>query len=140
MRLFLLPAFCCLLGVGCNGHGKNDSGDPSDAVAVYGAVLQEELKGTKKGEGFYVFVDGKDPEPELLQRFQKQWPELQAGSKAPQGKANRVSMHSLKWFNRDTADVLGGSSNGIDGRQSRYRVVRKNGAWVVESARLEAQS
>jgi hypothetical protein len=137
MRPFLLLAALCVLGAGCNGNGKDDL---KDADPVYEAVLKEELKNAKKGEGFYVFVDGKDPAPELLKRLQKQWPELQPGSKAPKGKANCVSVENLKWINRDAAELHGGGSDGIDGRVSLFRVVRKNGAWVVESVKLEAMS
>jgi hypothetical protein len=123
---------------GCNGNGNE--GDPKDAPLVFEAVLKTELSGTKKGDGWYVFVDGVDPAPDALVLFQKNWAELQPGSKAPKGKANRVSISELKWIDRDTAELRGGFSNGMDGRGSRYRVVRKKGAWVVENAVVEVQS
>ena len=99
-----------------------------------------ELKGSKEGEGFYFFLGGKDPEPELLQRLQKQWPKLQPGSKGPKGKANRVSIDGLKWIDPKTVEMRGGFSNGMDGRSSRYRIVSKGGAWIVEQVVVEAQS
>jgi hypothetical protein len=138
MRPFLLLTALGVLSAGCNGNGG--AGAPGDPDPVYEAVLKEELKGANKGEGFYVFVDGKDPAPELLKRLQKQWPELQPGSKAPKGKANCIGVDSLKWINRDAAELHGGGSNGFDGRSSLYRVVHKDGAWVVESVKLEAIS
>ena len=50
------------------------------------------------------------------------------------------AVDGLKWIDRNTAEVHGGVSNGMDGRLSRYRVVRKRDNWVVESVVLEAQS
>ena len=135
MRQLIVLAGFCIISAGCNGEP-----DSKEAVHVYEAVLKEELKGSKKGEGFYVFIDGVDPEPELLKQFQKQWPELQPGSKKDRGQGIGVSVDGLKWIDRNTADLRGGFSNGKDGRGSRYRVVRKNGAWLVESAKVEVLS
>jgi hypothetical protein len=136
-HLVVLVALLALLA-GCNGN--DDPKDAKDAGPVYEAVLKVELKNSKKGEGWSVFIDGKDPEPEMLKRFQKQWPELQPGSKAPKGRADRVSLSELKWIDRSTAELRGGFSNGIDGRGSLYRVVRKKDAWVVESSKVEVES
>jgi hypothetical protein len=140
MRHLIVLATFCILCAGCNGDGNNDPKVVRDPVPVYEAVLKEELKATKKGEGFYVFVDGKDPAPDLLNKFQKQWPDLQPGSKAPKGKANHVSIDGLKWIDANTAELRGGFSNGMDGRGSRYRVITKNTEWVIESVVLEVQS
>jgi hypothetical protein len=136
MRHLIVAAGLCLMFSGC-GAG---TGAPRDAGAVYEAVLKVELKDAKQAAGSYVFVDGKDPSPELLQRFQKQWPELRPGSKAVRGKATSVSVGELKWLDDNTAELRGGFSDGRNGRGSRYRVVRKDGAWVVEKAVVEVQS
>jgi hypothetical protein len=136
MRCLIVMAGAFLCIPGCTRNGP----DVKDAGAVYEAVLKVELKDTVKGEGHFIFVDGKDPEPALLQRFQKQWPALQPGSKVPQGQANRVSIDGLQWIDAGAAELRGGSSNGMDGRVSRYRVVNKAGTWVVEKAVVEAAS
>ena len=104
---------------------------------VYETVLKVELKDAKKGEGFFVFIDGKDPSPQLLKQLHKTWPELRPGSKVPQGKANRVNLDELKWIDRNSAEVLGGFSNGMDGHGKRYRLTRKNGVWSIESVKTE---
>ena len=87
-----------------------------------------------------MFVDGKEPSPELLKHFQNQFPDLQPGSKVPQGKATRISLEELKWIDRNTAELRGGFSNGMDGRDRRYRLTRKKAEWTVQSVVLEAQS
>ena len=103
-------------------------------------MLKAELKDSKKGAGFFVFIEGKDPEPDLLKRFQKQWPELQPGSKAPKGKANRVAVDGLKFINLNSAEVRGGIGNGMDGSSNRYHLIRKKDEWAIEIVVLEAQS
>lgn len=140
MRHFMLLAALCIPAAGCHGAAKDGSKETKDAAPIYAAVLKEELKDTKQGEGLYVFVDGKDPSPDFLDRFREQWPELQPGSKAPKGKAKRVSVDSLQWIDSDTAELHGATSNGIDGRSSLYRVVRKGGVWVVDNVKLKAVS
>src|SRR5712692_1709994 len=114
-----------LVGAGCNGAPVRGPDEPKEPAAVYEVVLRHELKGANNGAGCYLFIDGKDPAPELLDRLLKQWPELQAGSKRPKGKATSVSLEELKWIDRNTAEVRGGFSNGIDGHHKRYRVIRR---------------
>jgi hypothetical protein len=133
MRRLVLLAASCVLAVGCGPKG------PEDAAPVYSAVLERELGGAE-GEAAYLFVDGKDPPPELLGRLRERWPELQPGSKAPQGKARRVSVGGLRWIGGDAAEVRGGWSDGTDGAGHLYRVVRRGGAWVVQSRTTDAVS
>jgi hypothetical protein len=140
MRSLIVSVTTCVIIAGCNADPEQGPKDAKETSLVYEAVLKAELKDAKKGEGFYVFVEGKDPEPELFKRFQKQWPELQPGSKAPKGKANRVALDEVKWIDRNTAEVIGGMSNGMDGHGNRYRLIRKNGAWTIDSIKLEFQS
>jgi hypothetical protein len=135
VRHLVLLAASCVLAVGC---GPGPEG-PGDAAPVFSAVLELELEGTE-GEAAYLFVDGKDPPPELLGRLREQWPELQPGSKAPEGKARRVSVGGLRWIGGDAAEVRGGWSDGTDGAGHLYRVVRRGGAWVVRSRTTEAVS
>jgi hypothetical protein len=134
MRRFILLAGLVVCA-GCGGEG-----DAKDEAAVFEAVIKAELKGTKDGDGYYVFVNGVDPEAELLKKLQKQFRELQPGSKAPQHQGNRVSVSELKWINRNTAELRGGFSNGKDGRGSEYRVGRQNNEWVVISSKVTVQS
>ncbi|MFO0969585.1 MAG: hypothetical protein U0793_28840 [Gemmataceae bacterium] len=138
MRPCFLLAVVPLFAAGCSGA---DDAKDKDPAAIYEAVLLEELKGAGKGEAFYVFVDGVDPAPDLLKRLKMRWPDLEPGSKAPvRGKANRVSFHSLKWLTGAVAELAAGVSNGMDGRGSRYRVIRKGDAWHIESAKVEFES
>jgi hypothetical protein len=58
----------------------------------------------------------------------------------PKGLAQRFSFGEVKWVDRDTAEVEGGFSNGMDGRANRYRLARKNGRWIVEKVERVAVS
>ena len=124
----------CLVCVGCGPRS------PREAAAVYEAVLRHEMQGFKNGEPIYVFIDGHDPTPELVGQLRQQWPTVQAGSAAPKGRALRVSFGELKWTGRNTAELQGTFSNGMDGRSSSYRLAWKNGQWEVERAELKAVS
>ncbi|MBI1832602.1 MAG: hypothetical protein HYR84_14265 [Planctomycetes bacterium] len=130
-----------LCGVGCNGVA--DVGG-NDAAPVYDIVFRAELKDAKNGAAHFLSVDYKDPAPELMAKLKKTWPELQPWSKKPAEKAKErsthVAAHDLKWIDRHTAEVQGGFSNGMDGRVNLYRVVNKNGDWVIESVKVIAQS
>jgi hypothetical protein len=94
-RIILFSAFCCFLA-GCTAADGDNGKASKDAHPVYEAVLKVELKEAKNGEGYYLFVDGKDPEPDLLTRLQKHWPQLQPGSKVPEGKATRINVGELR--------------------------------------------
>src|SRR5580765_3997166 len=136
MRKFICLAGLCFLMAGCNGNGNDvvvgPPDDPKrDPTPVYEVVFRHELKAAKTGAGHFLYVDGKDPSPELMKRLQKDLPDLLPGSKAPKReggpKARRVgvSVDELKWIDSNTAELMGGQSNGMDGHGSRYRVVRK---------------
>ena len=143
MRAFICLAGLCFLMAGCNGNGA-DIAPPDepkqDSTPIYEVVFRHELKGTKTGAGHYLSVDGKDPSPELMKRLQKDLPELQPLSKRPQDVKARVTgvgVDDLKWIDRDTAELMGGQSNGMDGHGSRFRVVRKRGVWTIDSVKVE---
>ena len=76
----------------------------------------------------------------MLDRFVKKFPAIQPSSKAPQGKSTHVGLSDLKWIDSNTAEVNGGFSNGMDGRHSLYRIVRRQGEWVVEKSEIKAIS
>ena len=140
MRHIIMLIGFCIVGIGCNGATVPPPEEAKDPTSVYETVLREYLKDAK-GEGCYLSVDGKDPAPELLKQLNKHWPELQAASKAPAvGKKNGVSVSDLNWLDRDTAQVRGGFSNGMDGHGARYRVVRKNGVWSIAGRDNEVMS
>jgi hypothetical protein len=134
MRRLPLIAGLCLITAGCG------AGSPEDEVAVYEAVLRKEVGEQRHVADVFLHIDGQDPSKEMLDRFVKKFPAIQPGSKAPKGKATHVSLSELKWINSSTAEVKGGFSNGLDGRHSLYRVVRKKGEWVVEKAEVKAIS
>ena len=140
MRHVLLMVGLCGVVVGCMGDAPPQAGDAKDPAPVYEVVIREELKAFPKGAGCYLFIDGKDPAPDFLKQMQKHWPELQPGSKVPKGKAHSVGLQDLKWIDRNTAEVEGGFSNGIDGHYKLYRVVRKDAAWTIESAKTTKTS
>ena len=137
--LLIILAGLCILSAGCNPKQHNDPA-PLYETVLREEFKREELKGAKTGQGVYVFIDGEDPTPELLKAFQKEWPDLQPGSRAPQRKAIRISIDGLRWIDANTAELRGGWSNGKDGRGSRYRIVRRGNAWIVESAVIDAES
>ena len=138
MRRYLIVAGFCILAAGCEGNGNGQPKDGRDAPGVFEVVLKAELKEAKKGEGHYLFVDGKDPAPEMMKRFNKLWPDLQAGSKVPkEGKAMRISIGELEWIDSNTAEVRGGFSNGMDGRGSKYRVIRSKDGWTIDKVTVE---
>jgi hypothetical protein len=132
-RVFLLVGLGLTVGCGGGTSGR-------DTAPIYEAILQHELEDQKNGEAVYLFIDGQAPPPELLDRLRQRWPTLQAGPKATKPRARRVALDGLAWIDRDTVEVRGGLSDGVDGRANLYRVVRKNGQWVVEKVELEAIS
>lgn len=135
MRRLIIIASLCVISAGC------EAPSPKDEAAVYEAVLHREVGEQAGVANVFLFVDGKDPTPEMLDQFVKKFPAPKAGSKVPaQGMATRVSLDGLEWINANTAEVSGGFSNGMDGRHSLYRVVRKQGEWVVEKAEVKAIS
>lgn len=127
----------CVLGVGCNGGAIDETRDLSP---VYEAALGETLKAPSKGEGFFLFVDGKDPAPDLLADLHKKWPKLEVGSKVPAGKADRLNLSKLEWIDRNTVELQSGQSNGMDGHVRRLRLTRSGGVWTVQSSKTEAIS
>jgi hypothetical protein len=118
----------CFASAGCTGAPVQET------TPVYEAVLRHELKEAAHVKDIYVTIDGKDPSPETLKRLQEQCPGAQPGSQAPQGNATHVGVRELKWIDRNTAELRGGFSNGMDGRGSHYHVIKKNGQWVVDRA------
>jgi hypothetical protein len=135
-RSFLLVCLC-MLANGCNGGPVDET---KDLPLVYEAALGETLKDPSKGEDSFLFIEGKDPAPELLDLLHKKWPKLEPGSKVPAGKANRINLSKLEWIDRDTVELRLGTSNGMDGRGQRLRLTRKNGVWTVASVKTEAIS
>ncbi|MBM3997802.1 MAG: hypothetical protein FJ303_27210 [Planctomycetes bacterium] len=143
MKRLILPFVLCLGTVGCDAAADgNDKG--KNAEAVYEIVFRAELKEAKDGAAHFLSVDNKDIGPELLAKLKKTWPALQPWSKRPEPKGKdrvvHIGVHDLKWIDRNTAEVRGGFSNGIDGRISGYRIIQRNGAWVIESVKVVAQS
>lgn len=136
MRRFVIIMSLCVAAAGC-ADGPPGS---EDELAVYEAVLRQEVGEQKQGTDVFLSIDGKDPSKEAFDRFVKKFPALQPASKAPKGKATHVGLSELKWINSNTAEVDGGFSNGMDGRQCTYRVVRKKGVWVVEQTVVKAIS
>ena len=137
MKRSLLFIALCLLAAGCNGGPVDET---KDLPTVYETALGELLKEPSKGEGFFLFIDGKDPTQELLDQLHKTWPKLDVGSKVPQGKADRINLSKLKWIDRDTVELQRGRSNGMDGHIQRLRLIRKDGIWTVASTTTEAIS
>jgi hypothetical protein len=115
------------------------NGAAQDPAPIYQAVLEHELPGQNKDKEVFLFIDGKDPAPGLLTALRQQLPKLQAGSKAPQGKATRIDLSDMK-AERGRAELRGTVSNGIDGKSQRFWLAKKNGTWVVEKAEVEARS
>jgi hypothetical protein len=126
MRRWIGVIGCLLVGAGCQGNSSRD------AMPVYQAVLRQEFQALKKDETVYLFIEGRDPAPELLARLREQWPMLKAGSKVPQGKAKRIDFGALKWIDSHTAELRFGFSDGMDGRNDHYRVTKQGEAWRVE--------
>jgi hypothetical protein len=150
MRRFIVLAVFCVIVAGCK---QPPDGKPGDVkvqkqgdeakelpAPVYEAVLRDNLKPPSKGEGSYLFVDGKDPAPELLKRLHKHWPELKPGSQVPNGTADRLSLTELKWIDATTAELRCGRSNGKDGVGKIYHLKKKDGEWMVDKAVVDAVS
>ena len=146
IRLIALSMIAFTL-VGC-GLRTGGTGSPGDADDVYEAALAHEIGGGT-GEKTYVMVAGADPSPGMLERIQKRWPNAQASSAKPkehekwepgQERSRHISVGELKWIDRDTAEVQGGFSNGMDGHHSTHRLVRKAGVWIVEKSTTGAIS
>jgi hypothetical protein len=114
-------------------------GADQNPAAIYEAVLKHELSGQNMDGEIFLFIDGKDPAPELLERLRQQFPKLEAGSKTPQGKATRIDISETK-AKRDSAELRATVSNGIDGRSQRFWLTKTKGTWVVEKTKLEAAS
>jgi len=135
-----MSRFFLMLGLGLTVVGCGDGGGVQDPVAVYEAVLERELGEPGNAAEAYLFIDGKAPPQETLDRLRERWPKLRAGSESLRGREHRVSLGELRWVGRNRAEVRGGFSNGMDGRSSLYHVVRKNGQWVVENVEVKAIS
>lgn len=134
-RLLTLCGFAVLL-TGCSdGTGGADA----DAAPIYEAVLKHAFPDKNKDQTIYLFIEGKDPAPEVLKKLSPQWPKLEAGSKVPKGKVVRINISDLK-TGRDSAELRGTVSNGMDGQSHRYWLIRKTGGWAVEKTKLEAES
>ena len=138
-RSFLLFCFC-FVGAGCIGAGGGPAAD-QDVVPVFDAVLKHEFPDPKQPDSLFLFVDGKDPEPKVLEKLGKPWPMLQPGSKVPEkGPATRVSLSEVKFSGRDAVELSVGVSNGKDGRLQHFWMSRKDGKWVVDKTKVEATS
>jgi hypothetical protein len=68
MRLVLFMNGLILLCSGCTSPSIQDE------FAIYETVLCKQLQHEKSDAPFYLFVDGKDPVPDLLSRLQKTGP------------------------------------------------------------------
>jgi hypothetical protein len=137
MQRTLLFIGLCILGSGCNGGPVDEA---KDLAPIFETALGELLKEPSKGEGFFLFIDGKDPAPDLRDQLNKKWPKLEVGSKVPQGKADRINLSNVEWIDRNTVELRLGKSNGMDGHIQRLRLVRKDGVWTVASATTDAIS
>ena len=101
--------------------------------------MNHEFPGKNKDEKIFLFIDGQDPAPELLELLRQQVPKLEAGSKAPQGKATCLDISEMK-AGRGSAQLRCTVSNGFDGQSHRLWLTRKDGVWVVEKTKDEAIS
>lgn len=124
----------CLALTGC-AHDAD-----SDAVPVFDVVLKHEFPAAKKDMSLFVFIDGKDPSPDLLKRIRETWPGSQAGSKVGKDRVDRVDFGNLKWVGREGVELDCTISNGMDGRRKHFKLARKKGVWVVEKAETTAES
>ncbi len=115
-------------------------GSLRDDGAVYEAVLKLGHCRPAPDGPTYLQIDGGDPGAELLTRLRKIWPQLKPASEMPAGKRHLVHLAELLWIDDDTAEVTAGFNTGTDGRIDRYRLVRKNGQWTIESTTNRAIS
>lgn len=149
MSCRLLLSVLLFASLGCSqsmpsAAGRAATDRDAEATAVYEAVLRHQVQRWRVAQRpdavCYVWIDGKDPSPAFLEQLGGDRPALAAGSQAPKGKGLHLHVEELKWLDDDTAELKGGFSDGKDGSQNRYRVVRRDGHWVVDKDVVEAMS
>ncbi len=135
----------CLGVTGCSGSSGGDAPAPSkDPLDVYEAVFRYRLQNHPRDVRAYLSVDGRDLPADLLRRLRRNWPNLAPASEEPKEKGLRLYVEELKWIDESTAELRAGSwfptKYAGEGDFADYRVVKKNGQWVVASVTNETMS
>ena len=91
----------------------------------------------QKAKAYFLSIDGKDPDAEILRRFEGHQPPVRAGSEFKEREGLKFTVGDVKWINNNTVEVSGGyHEHGKSASGNRYRVARKSGKWRVEKDEL----
>jgi len=128
---------------GCGGSGATGPA-AKDSAAVYEAVFRYRLQKQPKEVEAYLAVDGKDAPAELLEKLQKDWPNVKPASAAPKDKGLREYAEDLQWTGNGAAAVKAGHSFptkfGNEGYFGTHHLLFKNGRWEVDRVTDEVMS
>jgi hypothetical protein len=92
----------------------------------------------QKAKAYFLSIEGKDPANEFLARFKRHQPEVRLGSAFQEGEGLKFRIESLTWIDDSTVEARGGYYEGnLSASGNLYRIVRKDGKWIVESDKLE---
>lgn len=88
----------------------------------------------QNAKGYFLTIDQQDPTPEFLTRFAGHVPPVRKGSEfAVEQEGVLFRVGAVKWIDDSTVEVHGGYYEGeLSSSKNVYRLVRKDGKWVVE--------
>lgn len=133
-----------ILAFVCNSS-SDAAGKPRDAANVADiqeAVFRHQFKKNfsavqQKAKAYFLSIDGKDPKPDFLKRFEEHKPSVRPGSQFKEREGLWFRITEIKWIDDNTVEVRGGYyEHGTSASRNLYRVVRKSGKWRVEKDEL----
>ena len=83
---------------------------------------------------YYLEIAGKNPPSDFLDRFNGYFYPVKNGSEFIKGRSVLLQIHSYKWVNANTVEVIGGHYLGELGSFSAPHIWEKeNGKWILKS-------
>lgn len=99
---------------------------------VFEALLRHQWDTTSE-KAYFISIDGKDPSPEFLKRFDVSIPAARRLSEYTQGAGLKLNIVKWSWTSDDIVELELNSSKVVNASTIRYTMKRNDGVWIVNS-------
>lgn len=133
-RSFVLVfTLTCCATAGCDLQFNRDA----ELENAFAAVIHDEIQRNPQNverfqdPAIFLTIDGKNPSPEFLKRFDGAKIPVKEGSEGGEGLS--YSIETWKWITNDELEIFTSFHCGLKcGGSSRYHLIRMNSSWMVK--------